>query len=180
MVTMCFVVQSISLCLALLHACVLDSWSSFSVFDHAVSHVDCCCGYMHLLSAVCVASLVSTADSFHCCLTADVQYNLDGVSRLEGIMGCFNALGTIAFAYGGHNVVLEIQVSLSDKHHATLHLVSSSSAKTTIHMHQPLQQSVENVSQSVTIHKQALESVSTTQELCIDLSGKQPQSCRHA
>ena len=25
-------------------------------------------------------------------------------------MGCFNALGTIAFAYGGHNVVLEIQV----------------------------------------------------------------------
>ena len=39
-----------------------------------------------------------------------MKYNLDGVSRLEGIMGCFNALGTIAFAYGGHNVVLEIQV----------------------------------------------------------------------
>ena len=115
-VTVCSVVQSVSLCLALLHACVLDSWSSYSVFDHAVSHVDCCCGYLHLLSAVCVASLVSTADSFHCCLTADVQYNLDGVSRLEGIMGCFNALGTIAFAYGGHNVVLEIQVSSSDKH----------------------------------------------------------------
>ena len=44
-----------------------------------------------------------------CFLSADVQYNLDGVSRLEGIMGCFNALGTIAFGYGGHNVVLEIQ-----------------------------------------------------------------------
>ena len=25
-------------------------------------------------------------------------------------MGAFNALGTIAFAFGGHNVVLEIQV----------------------------------------------------------------------
>jgi hypothetical protein len=24
--------------------------------------------------------------------------------------GVFNALGTVAFAYGGHNVVLEIQV----------------------------------------------------------------------
>ena len=42
---------------------------------------------------------------------ADVQYNLDGVTRLQGIMGCFNALGTVAFAYGGHNVVLEIQAS---------------------------------------------------------------------
>ncbi|DBA74512.1 TPA: hypothetical protein ACH3X2_000973 [Trebouxia sp. C0005] len=45
----------------------------------------------------------------------DVEYNLDGVSRLEGIMGCFNALGTIAFAYGGHNVVLEIQATLPKK-----------------------------------------------------------------
>ena len=43
------------------------------------------------------------------CICADVQYNLDGLGRLEGIMGCFNALGTVAFAYGGHNVVLEIQ-----------------------------------------------------------------------
>lgn len=44
-------------------------------------------------------------------LCADVQYNLDGVSHLRGVMGCFSALGTVAFAYGGHNVVLEIQVS---------------------------------------------------------------------
>lgn len=43
-------------------------------------------------------------------LPPDVQYNLDGESRLRGIMGCFSALGTVAFAYGGHNVVLEIQV----------------------------------------------------------------------
>ena len=43
--------------------------------------------------------------------SADVRYNLDGVTKLQGIMGCFNALGTVAFAYGGHNVVLEIQAS---------------------------------------------------------------------
>ena len=50
----------------------------------------------------------------HCCClaSAEVKYNLDGVSRLEGVMGCFNALGTVAFAYGGHNVVLEIQASM--------------------------------------------------------------------
>ena len=30
-----------------------------------------------------------------------VEYNLDGFSRNKGIFGIFNALGTIAFAYGG-------------------------------------------------------------------------------
>lgn len=37
-------------------------------------------------------------------------YNLDGHSVADSTFGAFNALGTIAFAYGGHNVVLEIQV----------------------------------------------------------------------
>ena len=32
---------------------------------------------------------------------ADVQYNLDGLSKPAGIFGAFNALGVIAFAYGG-------------------------------------------------------------------------------
>ena len=43
---------------------------------------------------------------------ADALYNLDGqgYSRNDGIFGVFNALGTVAFAYGGHNVILEIQV----------------------------------------------------------------------
>jgi len=40
----------------------------------------------------------------------DVQYNLDGFSLADGLFGVWNALGTVAFAYGGHNVVLEIQV----------------------------------------------------------------------
>lgn len=30
---------------------------------------------------------------------------------MDGMFGAFNALGTVAFAYGGHNVILEIQVS---------------------------------------------------------------------
>lgn len=30
---------------------------------------------------------------------------------MDGMFGVFNALGTVAFAYGGHNVILEIQVS---------------------------------------------------------------------
>ena len=40
----------------------------------------------------------------------DVQYNLDGFTQANGLFGVWNALGTVAFAYGGHNVVLEIQV----------------------------------------------------------------------
>ena len=40
----------------------------------------------------------------------DVQYNLDGYTLPNGLFGVWNALGTVAFAYGGHNVVLEIQV----------------------------------------------------------------------
>ena len=36
----------------------------------------------------------------------NAPYNLDGskYSRADGIFGVFNALGTVAFAYGGHNV----------------------------------------------------------------------------
>ena len=44
--------------------------------------------------------------------SADAVYNLDGYSKAQGIFGVFNALGTVAFAYGGHNVILEIQVCL--------------------------------------------------------------------
>lgn len=43
----------------------------------------------------------------------NVQYNLDGFTFANGLFGVWNALGTVAFAYGGHNVVLEIQVCCS-------------------------------------------------------------------
>ena len=47
-----------------------------------------------------------------CCCIADAEYNLDGFSKPDGVFGVFNALGTVAFAYGGHNVILEIQVRI--------------------------------------------------------------------
>ena len=40
----------------------------------------------------------------------DVSYTILGTSTGK-LMSIFNALGTCVFAYGGHSVVLEIQVS---------------------------------------------------------------------
>jgi hypothetical protein len=40
----------------------------------------------------------------------DVQYNLNGCSLANGLFGVWNSLGTVLFAHGGHNAVLEIQV----------------------------------------------------------------------
>ena len=45
----------------------------------------------------------------------DVQYNLDGFTLANGLFGVWNALGTVAFAYGGHIEVLEIQVGHLDR-----------------------------------------------------------------
>lgn len=41
-----------------------------------------------------------------------VEYNLNGISLADGLFGAMTAFGTIAFAFGGHNVVLEIQATL--------------------------------------------------------------------
>ncbi|KAL3142007.1 hypothetical protein ABBQ32_004648 [Trebouxia sp. C0010 RCD-2024] len=43
------------------------------------------------------------------------EYNLDGYTRAKGVFGIMNSLGTIAFAYGGHNVVMEIQATIPSK-----------------------------------------------------------------
>ena len=56
-------------------------------------------------------STIAIGVSAHAGRQPDAEYNLDGFSKADGIFGVFNALGTIAFAYGGHNVVLEIQVT---------------------------------------------------------------------
>ena len=37
-----------------------------------------------------------------------VEYNLDGFTKAAGIFGVFNSLGTIAFAYGGQCVPLQL------------------------------------------------------------------------
>ena len=59
------------------------------------------------------------------CCAADVEYNLKGFTKMDGMFGVFNALGTVAFAYGGHNVILEIQVGST-----LLLLIGSPSAAT--------------------------------------------------
>ena len=56
-------------------------------------------------------STIAIGVSAHAGRQPDAEYNLDGFTKDDGIFGIFNALGTIAFAFGGHNVVLEIQVS---------------------------------------------------------------------
>ncbi|KAL3153488.1 hypothetical protein ABBQ38_011819 [Trebouxia sp. C0009 RCD-2024] len=43
------------------------------------------------------------------------EYNLDGYTKAKGVFGIMNSLGTIAFAYGGHNVVMEIQATIPSK-----------------------------------------------------------------
>ena len=47
-----------------------------------------------------------------CSQVPDVQHNLNGYTLANGLFGVWNSLGTVLFAYGGHNVVLEIQVRL--------------------------------------------------------------------
>jgi hypothetical protein len=53
-----------------------------------------------------------------------VEYNLKGLSSADITFNMFNALGTICFAYGGHNVVLEIQVRCSRLGFICVHFVS--------------------------------------------------------
>lgn len=58
-------------------------------------------------------STIAFAGSINVGKQPGTEYNLNGYSKAQGIFGIFNALGTVAFAYGGHNVILEIQVGAS-------------------------------------------------------------------
>jgi amino acid permease len=51
-----------------------------------------------------------------------VAYNGDGRTLAQGLFGAFNALGTVAFAYGGHNVILEIQATIPSKPNKPTHV----------------------------------------------------------
>lgn len=57
-------------------------------------------------------STIAIGVSGHAGKQPDTVYNLDGKTRADGIFGIMNSLGTIAFAYGGHNVVMEIQATI--------------------------------------------------------------------
>ncbi|KAJ1267086.1 hypothetical protein BS78_07G029100 [Paspalum vaginatum] len=43
---------------------------------------------------------------------AQVDYHLRGTTTADKVFGFFGALGSVAFAYAGHNVVLEIQATI--------------------------------------------------------------------
>ena len=60
-------------------------------------------------------STIAIGVSAHAGKQPGTEYNLDGFTRDKGIFGIMNSLGTIAFAYGGHNVVMEIQATIPSR-----------------------------------------------------------------
>ncbi|KAL9248350.1 hypothetical protein vseg_021682 [Gypsophila vaccaria] len=59
-----------------------------------------------------IYSTIAWTSSLHKGVQQDVSYELVGDSTGGKVLDFFNALGTIAFAYAGHNVVLEIQATI--------------------------------------------------------------------
>ncbi|XP_074321259.1 lysine histidine transporter 1-like [Silene latifolia] len=57
-------------------------------------------------------STIAWASSLHKGIQPDVSYALIGQSDSAKVLNFFSALGTVAFAYAGHNVVLEIQATI--------------------------------------------------------------------
>ncbi|XP_074310590.1 lysine histidine transporter 1-like [Silene latifolia] len=57
-------------------------------------------------------STIAWATSLHKGVQPDVSYALKGHNGATKTLDFFNALGTVAFAYAGHNVVLEIQATI--------------------------------------------------------------------
>ncbi|KAH9611522.1 hypothetical protein KSS87_008467 [Heliosperma pusillum] len=64
------------------------------------------------LAAAVIYSTVAWASSLHKGVQPDVSYALRGTNGATKTLDFFNALGTVAFAYAGHNVVLEIQATI--------------------------------------------------------------------
>ncbi|KAJ3708800.1 hypothetical protein LUZ61_012505 [Rhynchospora tenuis] len=57
-------------------------------------------------------STIAWTTSVHKGRQVDVDYSYKAHSTAGGVFDFFNALGTVAFAYAGHNVVLEIQAAI--------------------------------------------------------------------
>lgn len=57
-------------------------------------------------------STISWAASAHRGQLPDVDYGIKSNSPADTVFNVFNALGDVAFAYAGHNVVLEIQATI--------------------------------------------------------------------
>lgn len=62
-------------------------------------------------AAYCIIAIAMSASVKH---TTPVNYNPAAIPRstIKNVMGIFNAMTTIFFAYGGHNVALEIQATI--------------------------------------------------------------------
>ncbi|OEL15693.1 Lysine histidine transporter 1 [Dichanthelium oligosanthes] len=74
---------------------------------HSISRVSLAAAVMSLCySTIAWIASVSKGKS------ADVDYNLRATTTPGKVFGFFGALGDVAFAYAGHNVVLEIQASI--------------------------------------------------------------------
>lgn len=114
-----------------LHVCYLDT----ALFPHDcimlvkglhVKRKLCLCMQtpnFHKLSAISLLaaimsigySTIAIGVAGHAGKQPGTEYNLDGYTRMKGLFGIFNSLGTIAFAYGGHNVVMEIQATIPSR-----------------------------------------------------------------
>ncbi|KAM7269710.1 hypothetical protein ACFE04_025207 [Oxalis oulophora] len=57
-------------------------------------------------------STIAWATSMAKGVIPNVDYSFSGETRADAVFNFFNALGEIAFAYAGHNVVLEIQATI--------------------------------------------------------------------
>lgn len=57
-------------------------------------------------------STIAWVSSVHHGRSSSVSYDYNFTSTPNGVFGIFNALGQVAFAYAGHNVVLEIQATI--------------------------------------------------------------------
>ncbi|GLJ36643.1 hypothetical protein SUGI_0737200 [Cryptomeria japonica] len=60
-------------------------------------------------------STIAWGASAHQGQIPDVDYGIKSTSTADAVFNVFNALGDVAFAYAGHNVVLEIQATIPSK-----------------------------------------------------------------
>ncbi|GMP29570.1 hypothetical protein CsSME_00004615 [Camellia sinensis var. sinensis] len=65
-----------------------------------------------LISMSCSYSTIAWAASLHKGVQPNVQYSYTEKSTAGKVFNFFSALGDVAFAYAGHNVVLEIQATI--------------------------------------------------------------------
>lgn len=61
---------------------------------------------------VCSYSTIAWGASVHKGIQPNVQYGYKSKSAAGTVLNLFSGMGSVAFAYGGHNVVLEIQASM--------------------------------------------------------------------